>query len=467
MWSAIDAFAKQGISFLIGLVLARLLFPSDYGLVGMLGLFMALSQSFIDCGFSNALICKHDRDDDDCSTAFWFNFAIGIVAYIVLFITAPYIAKFYNESVLTPLTRTIGLAVFFNSMCIVQNALLTSSLKIKVQTKIAIICQISTGVFAIALAYYGWGVWALALQSVASSLLNTILLWRMAKWRPKFVFSVKSFRYLWRFGSKMLFVGLISNTYSNIHTFVIGKFFTKSELGLFAKASSFAKLIPNTLYSVVNKVSLPSLSALSQDKERLKDYFRMYMRVSAAIVFPIIGGLIVLAKPTVLVLWTSKWEGSILLIQILCLGSVWNTLNLLTISVMQIIQHPEVVLKYEIINKIVGALIIICTIPLGFLPIICGRALYNLYEYLFNTNCTRKYIGYRLVEQFSDVFVYVVITGVTMLIVYVIIRLFGNEYVQLFIGITSGIVCYAGLLYIFHVKAISDIAILCHKLRTS
>ena len=265
LWSFLEAFARQFISFLLGLILARLLFPSDYGLIGMLMFFIAICQVFIDCGFANALICKKDRDDKDFSTAFYFNLIIGVVAYLILFIIAPYVAEFYNEPILKSLLRVVALSVVFNSLSIVQNAILTATLKMRLLTVVSVISQIIAGIVGVILAYSGFGVWALAIQSVGGSFMTMLTLWIVTKWRPRESWSNASFKYLWGFGSKMLFVGLISNAYSNIHSMLIGKFFNKNQLGLYSKSYNLSRIIPNTLYLALNKVSLPSFSSISDD----------------------------------------------------------------------------------------------------------------------------------------------------------------------------------------------------------
>lgn len=456
-WSAVDAFAKQGISFIIGLVLARLLFPSDYGLIGMLSIFIALSQSFIDCGFSNALICKKNRTDDDWSTAFVFNLVIGIAAYGVLFLISPLVAKFYDEPLLVPLLRVIGLNVVFNSLCIVQTARLTVELRIRVQTFISVICQLTTGFIAIILAYKGFGVWALALQSTSSSLLTTVLLWYSAHWTPRLHFSKESFRYLWGFGSKMLCVGLISTTYKNIYSVIVGKYFNRENLGYYTKAQSLSDLFPKLVYAVINKVSLPTLAAINDDNERLKFVFRRYMQITAFIVFPIVGLLIVLAEPLILFLWTERWSNCIVLFQILCLGSMWDPFNLFSLNIMQVIKRPDVTLRLELINKIVGTVIILSTIPFGLMPFICGRAFYNFYEYAVNINCTRKYIGYRLIDQIGDLYAYIILTIVEVFVVRMLLLTIHSSLLQILVGGICGVGIYLIMAFVFKVEALSHI----------
>lgn len=441
-WSAIEAIGRQGISFLIGLVLARLLFPSDYGLVGMLAIFLAISQVFIDCGFSNALICKRHNSDDDYSTAFIFNLAVGLTAYTVLFFISPFVADFYNEPVLTLLLRIIGLNVIFNSLCVVQNAILVIDLRIKVQTNISIICQITTGVLAIIAAYNGFGVWALALQSVSSSFLTTLLLWIYAKWSPHFIFKKDSFCYLWGFGSKMLIVGLISNTYKNIYGIIIGKVFNPTNLGLYNKAQNLADLYPKLIYSFTNKVSLPVLASFKDDPDKMKDVFRKYMKITGYVVFPVVGILFIVAQPLIIVLWSDRWADSILLFQILCLGSLWDPFNLFSLNVLQAIGRPDITLKVELVNKFIGILMILFTLPYGLYVFVVGRAIYNLYEYLVNLNCTRIYLNYTFKEQIKDLSPSIGATLISMTCSWITLQLPMSQALLLATSIASGLLAY-------------------------
>lgn len=463
IWSFTESFSRQAITFLLGLVLARLLFPSDYGLIGMLQFFLALTQSFVDCGFSNALICKKDRNDADFSTAFYFNFLIGVIAYLILFLIAPSVAIFYNEPQLNLLLRVVGLTVFFNSLCIVQNAILTSSLRMRLLTRVTLLSQTLSGIIGIICAYSGLGVWALAIQSVGGSILTTILLWLATKWVPHTGFSRESFRYLWGFGSKMLFVGLISTAYSNMHSMIIGKVFNKTDLGNFTKANNLARIIPNTFYTVLNKVSLPTFSQINDDIPRLKSAFRKYLRVASFLVFPIMGFLFAFAKPLILFLWTDRWIEAVPLFQIICFGCIWNTLDLLSISILQVLHKPHVLMRFEIINKIVGFSILIISIQFGFVAVIIGRSVYNIYEYLIYTTTNKKYLSYTYMEQVRDILPNLLLMLVCMLIAYFSASLVASSILKLVVGAIVGFGLYLLVGYKLKYELFNDITSLLKK----
>lgn len=457
LWSFVEAFSRQFISFLIGLVLARLLFPSDYGLIGMIQFFLAICQVFIDCGFANALICKNDRNDKDFSTAFYFNLIVGAGAYVVLFIIAPYVASFYNEPQLKLLLRVVGLTVFFNSLCIVQNAILISSMRMRLLTRATITSQILSGVIGIVMAYSGFGVWALAIQSVGGSIITATVLWVITKWRPREKWSKESFRYLWGFGIKMLFVGLISSTYSNIHALVIGKAFNKTELGLYSKANNLSRIIPNTLYSILNKVSLPAFTAIKDNQVRLLGAFRTYIRVAAFIVFPIMALLVVLAEPVIRILWTERWIAAVPVFQIMCFGCIWNTLDLLSISILQVEHRPDVLLKFEVVNKIIGFLILFVTLRFGFYAVIAGWAFYNLYEYLVYCTTNKRFLGYLYREQLLDILPTLVIAVTSAAVAFGVQMLFDGQWLKVILSSVAFGFSYIGVSYLIKLKSLSEV----------
>ena len=274
-WTAIEKFSTQIVNFLLGLLLARLLSPSDFGTIGMLGIFMAISSTFIDSGFSNALIRKPDLTEKDLSTAFYFNVIVGVFCYAVLFISSPYIASFYDTAILEDILKVTALTTLFTPLCAVQQALLTIKIDFKTQAKISLSSQLCTGIVGVVMAYHGFGVWALAISQAAASFLRTILLWYFSHWRPKEKWSRDSFRYLWGFGSKLLGAGILDCLYQNMYTLIIGKVYPKASLGFYTRAQNFAHLPTSSLYSIIKRVSFPVLSSLQNNDEQLMLAFNL------------------------------------------------------------------------------------------------------------------------------------------------------------------------------------------------
>lgn len=256
-WNAIGRFSTQGVSFVISILLARILTPSDYGVVGMIGIFMAIAQTFIDSGFGSALIRKKDCTEEDFSTAFYFNIVVGIVCYLLLFFSAPLIANFFDTPILRDIVRVLSINLFLNSLSIVQSAKLTAAVDFKSQAKVSLAATIVSGCVGLAMAYSGFGVWSLVYQSVSSSLVRTILFWIITKWRPLHTFSKQSFKYLFGFGSKILSASLLHTIYANLTTILIGKFYTPKDLGFYTRGESLAKLPSSNLTGILQSVTYP------------------------------------------------------------------------------------------------------------------------------------------------------------------------------------------------------------------
>lgn len=269
-WSFIDQFANLLISFIVGIILARILTPREFGLIGMITIFIAISESFINSGFSNALIRKNDATDTDYSTVFYYNLAVGILFYLILFFTAPLISNFFNEPQLTRIIKALGLILIIDSLTIIQRTILTKRIDFKLQTRISIISSLGSGIIGIVMAFEGFGVWSLVVQRLSKQALNSLFLWIWNKWRPSLIFSMKSFKELFSFGSKLLLSGLIDTIFRHVYKLIIGKFYSAQDLGYYTRAEEFKKLPSQTLNSVVGRVSYPVLSSIKDDRERLK-----------------------------------------------------------------------------------------------------------------------------------------------------------------------------------------------------
>ncbi|MBR5413411.1 MAG: lipopolysaccharide biosynthesis protein [Fibrobacter sp.] len=409
IWSLLERLSSQAVSFFIGIVLARILSPNEYGIVGLTTIFISLSNTFVDAGFANGLIRKIDRTEKDLSTAFYFNVVVGLVAYGILWFCSPLIAAFFNEPLLIPLVKIIGLSVFLNSLCVVQNALLTANLNIRLQTIINLCGQLPAGLLAIVLAYNGWGVYALATQTVAAAFIRTVLLWIFAKWRPHEKFSKESFRYLFSFGSKLLGANLIGTIFNEIYSVLIGKFFTKAELGFFTKANG----LKNNFYSIgsgiVQKVALPVLSKYQNDIPSLRDHFREVMRLLIMIIAPLSAYLCFSGRDIIIFLWTDKWEPAVLFFQILVAGVMWEPISQLSLSLMQVVNRTGLILKLEFPKKASYAVIIAISIKYGVLGLAVSSFFINLVGSLINLHPTKKILGYSYLLQLLDVIKYMVI----------------------------------------------------------
>ena len=444
LWSSVERFSNQGMSFLFSVILARMLDPSDFGIIAMITIFFAVAQSFVDSGFSNALVRKKDRREEDFSTCFYFNIGVGIIAYIVLFLIAPLVASFYNQPILSPIIRITGLGVVLNSLCVVQQALFTIKIDFKSQAKVTLSATIISGIVGVVLAYQGYGVWALVWQGVVLSLVRMGLLWLMSKWRPKAGFSKDSFHYLFGYGSKLLASGLLDTIYNNIYPIVIGKFYSPAQLGNYSRALSFAQLPSSNITSILQRVTFPVLSTIQDDIPRLQANYRRLLKLSAFIIFPLMTGLAAVAFPMIRLILTPKWEGCSLYLQIICFALMWYPIHAINLNLLQVKGRSDLFLHLEIIKKIVGVCIMCITIPLGITAMCIGMVASSLISLFINTYYTGKLINIGCLKQMRDltpIFINSLIMGG---IVYFSIQISDNDILQLSLSIIVGVLSYIG-----------------------
>ena len=361
IWSSIDRFSAQGIQFVFSILIARLLLPEDYGVIAMLNIFLAVSQTFIDSGFGTALIRKIDRTETDFSTVFYFNIAVASVFYVILFFCAPAIANFYETPLLESVTKVVALNLIINSLSGIHNAKLSIVIDFKSRAKISIITTLLTGAVGLWMAYAGYGVWTLVVQNLLSSVIRTVMLWIIVRWRPQLVFSWKSFKELFSFGSKLLASALLDTLYNNIYTLVIGKVFSPSTLGVYSKAKNLAQFPSSNITSVLQSVTFPVLSTIQNDEERLSDAYKRFLKLSAFVVFPLMVGLAAVADPFIRIALTDKWANAICLLQILCFSLIWYPIHAINLNILQVKGRSDYFLKLEIIKKVQGVLFLTVT----------------------------------------------------------------------------------------------------------
>ena len=401
-WNAIGRFSTQGVSFVISILLARILTPSDYGVVGMIGLFMAIAQTFIDSGFGSALIRKNDCTDEDFSTAFYFNIAVGVICYLILFFSAPLIAKFFDTPILRDIVRVLSINLFLNSLSIVQTAKLTVAVDFKSQAKVSLVATIVSGCVGLAMAYSGFGVWSLVYQSVSLSAVRTLLLWMITKWKPLLIFSKQSFKYLFGFGSKILSASLLHTIYSNLTTILIGKFYTSKDLGYYSRGESLATLPSSNLAGILQSVTYPILAKIQDDDARLISVYRKYIRITSMVIFFGMFLMAALAEPLILTLLTDKWQESVIFLQVFCFAYMFDHICQLNLNILYVKGRSDLVLRLEVIKKTISISMIVAAIPFGVLAICIARALYTQIAVIINTYYTGKLFGLGYFAQVKD-----------------------------------------------------------------
>ncbi len=439
IWSFVDTMAGQGITFVVGIILARLLSPREFGLIGMITVFIAVSESFINSGFSSALIRKKDCTDTDFSTVFFFNLAVGILFFLMLFFSAPAISSFFNEPELTAILQVLGIVLIIDSLTLIQKTILTKRIDFKLQAKISMIASIGSGIVSITMAFYGLGVWALVAQRIVKQGLNSLFLWLWNRWKPLLVFSKQSFKELFGFGSKLLLSGLIDTIYRNIYYLIIGKYFSAQELGFYTKADEFKRLPSQNLNTIIGRVSYPVLSTLQDDIPRLRNNYQKLIRSVMFITFILMIGMAAVAEPMIHTLIGAKWEPAIIYLQMLCFVGMMYPLHALNLNMLQVQGRSDLFLKLEIIKKLIAIPTIIIGIFCGIKIMIAGMMVNTLIAYYLNSYWSGKKIGYSFRQQLKDIFPSFMLAFTMAVIVFLLGKLLPFSYpIELIIQIVCG-----------------------------
>lgn len=403
IWSFIENFANLGITFIAGIILARILSPREFGLIGMITIFIAVSESFINSGFSSALIRKKDCSDTDFSTVFYFNLITGILFFAILYFTAPVIGSFFNEPELEPIVQVLGLILIIDSLTLIQRTILTKRINFKLQARISVISSTGSGIIAIAMAYTGFGVWSLVAQRLSRQILNSVFLWLWNRWRPLMVFSIASFKELFGFGSKLLISGLIDTIYRNVYYLVIGKYFSAQELGYYTRADQFKQLPSQNITGVIQKVTYPVLSSIQDDVPRLRNSYQKLIRTTMFITFTLMLGMVAVAEPMIITLIGEKWRPSIIYLQMLSFVGMFYPLHALNLNMLQVQGRSDLFLKLEIIKKVLAVPTIIIGVFWGIKFMIAGMMVNTVIAYYLNSYWSGKMIGYSFKQQVQDI----------------------------------------------------------------
>jgi O-antigen/teichoic acid export membrane protein len=457
-WSFIESVGLQGVHFVIGIILARLLFPEQYGLIGMLMIFMAVAQAFLSSGFGSALIQKKEATQEDVCSIFYFNIVVGVVAAGLLWLIAPWIAAFYNQPILTPLTRALSLTIVINSFSLIQQTLLTKQLNFKAQTKVSLVSSVVSGIIGVIMAAKGFGVWSLVVQQISSTFFRTLLLWTLNAWRPSLIFSLKSLREMFKFGSRLLVSGLLNQIFNNIYLLVIGKLFSAADLGFFTRAKSLGELPSLTLSDMVGRVTFPVFSTIQDDPARLKRGLKKALTILVLVNFPMMIGLAVIARPLVLVLLTEKWAESIPYLQLLCFLGLLYPMQLINLNILTALGRSDLFLRLEIIKKILIVINIAVTWRWGISAMISGMIVTSVISYYLNSYYSGILIDYSIREQLVDLSPYIIMAALMGVIVFVTGLLpFPNHWSMLLVQIVIGIVIYVCLCRLFCLTAFMEI----------
>lgn len=444
-WSAVDALLGQGVTFIVGLVLARLLSPDEYGLIGICLIFTTVLNGIVDSGFSNALIRKKDVTDEDYNTMFITNMAISIVLYILLFVSAPFVSDFFHREELTALVRATGLVLFFNALSITQVTILTKKIDFKTKTKASLVSAIISGVIGIALAFMGYGVWSLVAQQLSKQLLYTLCLWVLNNWWPKFTFYKDSFKYMWGFGWKLLASGILNNVWNQLYQVVIGRCYTSATLGHYTRANEYASIFSSNLTSIVQRVSFPALAEIQDDKERMVQGYRKVIKITMFVTAVCMISLGAVAEPMIYTLIGTKWYEAATYLPLICITMSLYPLHAINLNILQVLGRSDIFLYLEILKKVVGLLPIAIGIFCGIYYMLLVSIFTGVISLYLNTWYTGKTLNYTFVKQLKDIAPSYLTALVIALAVYFLKYLVFPCYVILIIQIIVGIMVGLGI----------------------
>lgn len=399
LWSAIERFSVQGIQFLLSIIIARLVLPSDYGMIAMVFIFLSIAQTLIDSGFSTALIQKQNRSDKDYSTVFYFNLGLGVYLYILLYLGAPFIASFYDLPILTNVTRVIGLNLIFMSLSIIYRAKLTVELDFRKQALVSLVSVIVSGTVGIGFAYKGYGVWALVIQSLLNNFLCTLFLWMLTSHISLNSFSVSSFKQLFSFGSKLLLGSLLNSIYMNLYTLVIGKRYDSTALGYYNRTFTIAQFPSNNLSNIINRALFPIFCQYQKDLNALYSMYKKTIQLTTFCVFPLMTILLCYSDSLIYILLGEKWMQSAPILKILCLAYIANPIMILMVEIIYVCGRSDLTLKGEYMKKTVSFILLFSTMPFG-LNIMCfGLVVYSVFDFLIMIYLLKKVLPQATIKE--------------------------------------------------------------------
>ena len=466
LWSAIDKAGVKTVAFIVSIVIARILSPADYGVIGMILVFIVVANIFIDSGMSQALVQRKNRSAEDMATAFYFNVAISVICYAALFFCAPSIARFYSVPILVPILRVLGLNIIIAAFATVQRANLLAKLDFKTIAVVNICSVTVSGIAGIWMAYTGYGVWALVGQQMSSMLTSSCVFWLFGKWHPTAPFSNESFRNLWNFGSKLLATGLVSTIIREINSVAIGRIYRSAELGYYTRAVQTSDMVAITTNEVINAVTFPVLSSLQDNRSQMVSVYSRMLGMTAFFIFPIMTSLAVVAKPFISVLLTDKWLPAVVLLQWLCFARMFTPISSLNMNILNAIGRSDLFMKLDFSKIPLTIATMAITIPIGVEAMVIGSFANTFICYFINAYLPGKLFNFGVKAQFRIFWRIMLSTALMALVMWLAIFKIENDLAQLTVGILTGILSYIFLSCLFRIKELTEIKeILLSKLK--
>lgn len=442
IWRFAERCGAQLVTFIVSIVLARILAPEDYGTIALVTVFTTILQVFVDSGLGTALIQKKEADDLDFSSVFFFNFAVCIILYIGMFIAAPFIAEFYNDSSLTSVVRVISLTIVISGVKGIQQAYVSRNMMFKRFFFSTIGGTIFSAVFGIVLAYQGFGVWALVAQQLSNTAIDTLILWLTVKWRPKLMFSWNRLKTLLVFGWKLLVSALLDTCYNNLRNLIIGKMYSSADLAYYNQGDKFPKVIVTNINTSIDSVLLPTMSSAQDDRERVKNMTRRAIKTSTYVMAPLMMGLAFCSVPIVHLVLTDKWLPCVPFLRIFCVTYMFYPIHTANLNAINAMGRSDWFLRLEVIKKIVGMAILLSTMWFGVMAMAYSLLLSSVLSQIINSWPNRKLLGYGYLEQIRDIAPAIILAVIMGICVYFIGYIPLPTIVTLIIQIVAGAIIY-------------------------
>jgi teichuronic acid exporter len=460
-WSSMQLFGNQFIGFGVSMVLARLLLPSEFGLIAMLGVFIGLGTALIDSGLTQSLIRTENLDDEDFSTVFFFNLGGSIVIYSIIYIVAPCIADFYNQEILTSIVRVYCIVFIINAFSAIQITRLTKMMDFKTQLKVSLPSLIIGGIVGITMAYNDYGVWSLVWGNITQTIAGTLQLWFWSQWRPSWVFNRKKFNYHFNYGVKLMLSGILDLIFTNAYTIIIGKFFAPAQVGFYNRAQTLQMLPVVSVSSIVTKVSFPLFSSIQNDDVRLKSIYKRIMQMVVFLVTPTLILMAVLGEPLFRLLFTEKWLPAVPYFQILCVTGILYPINSYNLQILNVKGRSDLFLKLEVLKKIIVVVVILVSFQFGIYGLLYGSVLTSVIGFFINTHYSGKFLNYPAWEQTKDLLPIIGLGVLTGAVVYFLdinfTQAIPHDFFRLVLGGSSGVALYAAVAYLFKMNSLTEL----------
>lgn len=459
VWVFTQQFGNQFVSFFVSLVLARILLPEEFGLIGMIAIFYSIGRSLMDSGMTQSLIRSTNLDQEDFSTAFYFNLASSITLYTLIFLAAPYIAEFYSRPILTPIIKLYCITFIIDAFTAVQRTRMTREMDFKTQTLIAIPSTILGGVVGVTLAYMGYGVWSLVWSTIATSFFGSLQFWIYSKWTPSLVFNIDKFKQHFGFGIKLSASGLLNKIFNNIYLIVIGRYFSAAQVGFYTRADTMKQLPVNNITNALAKVTYPLFAKIQDDNFRLKRVYKQLMQMVIFVISPVLIIVAVLAEPVFRFLFTEKWLPAVPYFQILCVIGILYPLNMYNINILKVKGKSGLILKLQVIKKILTIIMIAGTIQFGIYGLLYGQVLLSIISFFINAFYTGKFIQYGTWQQIKDIVPTILLAVLCGIFTWVADINFNSQrdIIRIGLGIVVGFGFYLGLSFLIQMQSLIDL----------